>query len=115
MGKKGNPIPPIRRNPRLGKEKSTDASIAWGGSKLLTAKNIKGEEPASTRKKVSKKPKQSEEPVVVKKKRGRPRKKTAQNFIINSPELLVELSKRLGMCKSAVVNLGLRYVQREFP
>jgi hypothetical protein len=102
----------------LGKEKSTDASIAWGGSKLLTAKNIKGEEPASTRKKVGKKPKQLEEPVVVKKKRGRPRTGGAvkkQNFIINSPELLVELSKRLGMCKSAVVNLGLRYVQREFP
>nr|WP_298659615.1 hypothetical protein [uncultured Flavobacterium sp.] len=114
MGKKGNPIPPIRRNPRLGKEKSTDASIAWGGSKLLTAKNTNGKEPVLVEDKVSKKPERAEEPVAVKKKRGRKRK-NVKNFVINDVELLVRLSKRLGISLSAVVNLGLRYVQKEFP
>lgn len=98
MGKKGNStIPPIKRNPRLGKEKSTDASIAWGGSKLRHSV-----------------PETAEKPKQVRKKPGRKRK-NVKNFVINDVELLVGLSKRLGISLSAVVNLGLRYVQREFP
>lgn len=97
MGKKDNPIPPIRRNPRLGREKPTDASVVLGGSKLRHSV------PGTT-----------EKPKQVRKKPGRKRK-NVKNFVINDVELLVGLSKRLGISLSAVVNLGLRYVQREFP
>lgn len=83
-------IPPIRGNPRLGKETENDASVVWGGANA----------PSST-------PQQA-----VKSKRGKGMRRVRQKKFTIQHEDLPEIADKLGITETAVVNAGIALVKK---
>jgi hypothetical protein len=85
-------IPPIRKNPRLGKETESDASVMFGGAQLPKEKREKE----------------------VKEKRRVKRRTRQRNFTIRNEDQLRQLVERLGISAAAVVNLGIARLAKEY-
>jgi hypothetical protein len=86
-------IPPIRKNPRLGKETEEDASVMFGGARAAKSDGVK------------EKPKKRRKPM---------RRSKQKSFTIKNQDQLARLVEKLGMSEAAVVNLGIAYVAKEF-
>jgi hypothetical protein len=90
-------IPPIKGNPRIGRETENDASVRYGGAKLYhKTEAVIAKEKTPRKKRVAKK------------------KSNQKNFLIKNLEILKTLSERLGISQSGVLNLGLAKVEKEF-
>ncbi len=85
-------IPPIRKNPRLGKETERDASVMFGGAQLPKEKEKKGK----------------------REKRPLKRPTRQRNFTIRKEEQLRQLVEELGISAASVVNLGIAKLAKEF-
>lgn len=81
--------PPIRGNPRLGKETENDASVVLGGANLPRVKLI-----SESKKKSVRRVKQ-------------------QKFAIRHDDLS-EIAEKLGIDRTAVINLGIALVKKNF-
>lgn len=90
-------IPPIKGNPRIGKETQNDASVKYGGAKLYheTETVIAKEKPQRKKRVARKKSKQ-------------------KNFTIKNLELLKTMSEKLGISQSAVLNVALAKLEKDF-
>jgi hypothetical protein len=90
-------IPPIKGNPRIGKETENDASVRYGGAKLYhKTEAVIAKEKTPRKKRVAK------------------RKTKQKTFTISNLEILKKLSERLGMPQASILNLGLAKVEQEF-
>lgn len=83
-------IPPIRGNPRLGKETENDASVVLGGAKL----------PHSAKKSI--------------KRTGKPVRRVKQKTFAIRHDDLAEIAQKVGVTETAVVNLGIALVKKNF-
>lgn len=90
-------IPPIKGNPRIGKETKNDASVKYGGAKLYhETEAVIAKEKTPRKKRVAKK------------------KSNQKNFLIKNFELLKTLSEKLGISQSGVLNVALAKLGKEF-
>jgi hypothetical protein len=83
-------IPPIRGNPRLGRETENDASVVLGGAKLP--------EPAKKLTKPTRKP---------------TKRVKQKKFAIHHPDL-AEVAQKVGVNETAVINMGIALVKKNF-